>query len=134
MRNVIERSAVLFPGKEITGKHVTNNLLRLRVPTSQEEQNVLWEATKDLDGLDINGSQSENESLPHPNHYKAWFDYFDDIDLRLHLRDVEVVLIEAALDHSEGTVAKAAELLKINRTTLIEKMKKLQINRDRITI
>jgi len=134
LRNVIERSAVLFPAKEILGKHVTNNLLRLRVPSSQEEQNILWEATKDLDGLDSDNSQIDSQSLPHPNHYKVWFDYFDDIDLRLHLRDVEIVLIEAALDISEGTVAKAAELLKINRTTLIEKMKKLQINRDRISV
>jgi DNA-binding NtrC family response regulator len=41
---------------------------------------------------------------------------------------VEIVLIESALKRAEGTVSKASELLKINRTTLIEKMKKLQIN------
>ena len=55
-------------------------------------------------------------------------DFFDDIDLRVYLRDVEIVLIESALKKSEGTVSKASELLKINRTTLIEKMKKLMIS------
>ena len=51
------------------------------------------------------------------------------IDLRRHLRDVEVVLIEAALEKSEGMVSHAANALKLQRTTLIEKMKKLMIER-----
>ena len=55
-------------------------------------------------------------------------DFFENIDLRVYLRDVEVVLIESALKKSDGVVSKASDLLKINRTTLIEKMKKLQIN------
>ena len=52
-------------------------------------------------------------------------DFFENIDLRVYLRDVEVVLIESALKKSDGVVSKASDLLKINRTTLIEKMKKL---------
>jgi sigma-54 specific flagellar transcriptional regulator A len=49
--------------------------------------------------------------------------------LRKHLRDVEVVLIEAALDKTEGMVSQAASALKLRRTTLIEKMKKLMIEK-----
>ena len=55
--------------------------------------------------------------------------YFDTIDLRRHLRDVEVVLIEAALEKTEGMVSQAASNLKLRRTTLIEKMKKLMIEK-----
>jgi sigma-54 specific flagellar transcriptional regulator A len=40
-----------------------------------------------------------------------------------------VVLIEAALEKSEGMVSHAANALKLQRTTLIEKMKKLMIER-----
>jgi sigma-54 specific flagellar transcriptional regulator A len=49
--------------------------------------------------------------------------------MRLHLRDIEVVLIEAALAKSDGMVSQAAEALKLRRTTLIEKMKKLMIDK-----
>ena len=79
--------------------------------------------------FDISEETKKSSSpLPHPKHYADWFDFFENIDLRLYLRDVEVVLIESALKKSDGVVSKASELLKINRTTLIEKMKKLQIN------
>ena len=66
--------------------------------------------------------------IPHPTHYADWFSYFDNIDLRRHLRDIEVVLIEAALAKSDGMVSQAAAL-KLRRTTLIEKMKKLMIEK-----
>ena len=74
--------------------------------------------------------QNENFSqLPHPKHYKKWFEYMDYIDLRRHLGDVEFILIESALEKNNWSVTKASESLKINRTTLIEKMKKLSIQR-----
>ena len=129
LKNVIERAFILFPGKEVTKNNVFENLLRLKVPTSEEEQNALWEATQNLDvNLDNDSEEKSSSPLPHPKHYADWFDFFDNIDLRLYLRDVEVVLIESAIKRANGTVSKAADLLKINRTTLIEKMKKLQIN------
>ena len=40
-----------------------------------------------------------------------------------------MVLIEAALAKSDGMVSQAAGALKLRRTTLIEKMKKLMIER-----
>ena len=49
--------------------------------------------------------------------------------MRRHLRDVEIVLIEAALQKSEGMVSQAADLLRIRRTTLIEKIKKFVIEK-----
>ena len=128
LKNVIERAYILFPGQEVSKSNVFENLLRLKVPTSEEEQDALWDATQNLD---IENGESDDQKstspLPHPKHYADWFDFFDDIDLRVYLRDVEIVLIESALKRAEGTVSKASELLKINRTTLIEKMKKLQI-------
>jgi len=49
----------------------------------------------------------------------------DGIDLRAHLTDIERRLIEQALERSGGTVARAARLLRLRRTTLVEKMRKL---------
>lgn len=131
LKNVIERAIIMFPNEKISSKNITENLLRLKLPTSKEEQDALWEATKDLSGTSTVDTEEKNikAPLPHPKHYADWFDFFEDIDLRVYLRDVEIVFIESALNKTNGTVAKAAELLKINRTTLIEKMKKLQISR-----
>ena len=54
-------------------------------------------------------------------------EYLDQIDLRRHLGEVEYILIEGALRKSSGSVTEASKSLKINRTTLIEKMKKYSI-------
>jgi len=47
------------------------------------------------------------------------------LDLRAHLLGIERQLIEQALQRSHGTVAQAARLLNLRRTTLVEKMRKL---------
>jgi sigma-54 specific flagellar transcriptional regulator A len=46
------------------------------------------------------------------------------IDLKDHLSAIEVGLIRKALEEADGTVAGAARLLRIRRTTLVEKLRK----------
>ena len=130
LRNVVERAVVLFAGKSISGTQVRENLLRLKVPDREEEMSAIWDAADDLSGISLAGiGDAEDAPLPHPSHYRDWFSYFETIDLRRHLRDIEVVLIEASLEKSEGMVSQAAAALKLRRTTLIEKMKKLMIEK-----
>ena len=47
------------------------------------------------------------------------------VDLRAHLTYIERTLISQALERSGGTVAHAARLLSLRRTTLVEKLRKL---------
>ena len=133
LKNVIERASILFPGKEVTSTNVFENLLRLKVPTVAEEQNAIWEMTADLSGIqevdDISQSHLPQDALPHPKNYKNWFTFYDEIDLRRHLQDVEIILIESALEKTNGKTSLAADLLKLRRTTLIEKMKKYSITK-----
>ena len=132
LKNVIERACIIFPGQEVTSTNIFENLLRLKVPTVAEEQNAIWEMTSDLD--EINSiefdelNQSPEDFLPHPKNYKNWFTFYDEIDLRRHLQDVEIVLIEQALEKTNNKIALAADKLKLRRTTLIEKMKKYSMN------
>ena len=128
LRNVLERAIVMFSGQRVSATQVRDNLLRLKAPEHREEMDALWEASQGLSGVDLI-QESDEPPLPHPAHYADWFSYFESIDLRRHLRDIEVVLIEAALAKSDGMVSQAAEALKLRRTTLIEKMKKLMIDR-----
>ena len=52
------------------------------------------------------------------------------IDLKEHLRYTEISLIRQALSESNGVVARAAKLLRMRRTTLVEKMRKYNIARN----
>ncbi len=51
------------------------------------------------------------------------------IDLKQYLADIEVAMIEQALNETGHVVARAANLLKMRRTTLVEKMRKYEIER-----
>jgi sigma-54 specific flagellar transcriptional regulator A len=57
----------------------------------------------------------------------------DGLDLRAHLLAIERQLIEQALQRSRGTVAQAARLLNLRRTTLVEKMRKLGMAQSETT-
>jgi sigma-54 specific flagellar transcriptional regulator A len=48
----------------------------------------------------------------------------DGLDLREYLGNIDKQLIRTALDQTDGTVAHAARLLKLRRTTLVEKLRK----------
>lgn len=50
------------------------------------------------------------------------------VDLKDYLANLEKTLIQQALDESSGVVARAAEKLRIRRTTLVEKVRKYGLN------
>ena len=51
------------------------------------------------------------------------------VDLKEHINSIEYSLIKQALDESNGVVAHAAKRLNMGRTTLVEKMRKLGMQR-----
>ena len=131
LRNVIERASVLFNDRSVSGDNVKENLLRLKVPDPDEEQDELWAASTDLADTLSQDKDEETDILPipKPEQYKDWFLYFDKMDLRRHLSEIEIVMIEAALEKTDGMVSQASDVLKLRRTTLIEKMKKYGISK-----
>ncbi len=50
------------------------------------------------------------------------------LDLRAHLGTIEKDLIQLAMDQADGTVAQAARLLKLRRTTLVEKLRRYELH------
>ena len=54
----------------------------------------------------------------------------DGIDLKEHLLDVEKSFISQALKKTNGNKNQASKLLGLNRTTLIEKLKKMNLSQD----
>ena len=116
LRNVLSRAFVLFPGRMVTARHVRDNLLSMSMP-DDDDTNV----PEALIPAEL--------GLPDASQFHDAFGKTGDLDMRGYLRDIEVALIEAALDLRDGCVTQAAEALRLRRTTLIEKMKKYGIRR-----
>ena len=53
----------------------------------------------------------------------------DGIDLREHLKNMEINLIQQALQETDGVVTRAATRLNMRRTTLVEKLRKYGLQR-----
>ena len=128
LKNVIERASVLFSGKNVNSDNVKQNLIKLKAP-SEEEQAALWEVSGSLIETNDLFQGAETHQLPTAENFRSWFEFHNFIDMRRHLRDIEIVLIESALEKTNGMVGQAADLLKIRRTTLIEKIKKFVIEK-----
>ncbi len=54
------------------------------------------------------------------------------LDLRSHLYEIERSLIRQAMERAGGTVAHAARLLQLRRTTLVEKLRKFELLSDHL--
>ena len=119
LANLIERLSLLYPGKSVSWQDLP----------AKYRANEDWvaEAEDDAAGFACNGDLSDE-----PETFSAAL--ITDlpeagIDLKEHLRDVEIGLIRSALDRSDWVVSRAASLLKLQRTTLVEKIRKFDINR-----
>jgi sigma-54 specific flagellar transcriptional regulator A len=126
VRNIIERAFIFFPNKKVKGDDVENYLLQIKsdIVDRAEEQNALW---VEIDNLGFGSQEKEEDSIsnpPNPKDFATWFDTNNSVDLRVLLRDIEIVLIEAALNRNNGNTSEASRDLKLLRTTLIEKIKK----------
>ena len=119
LKNVLMRAFVMLPGRMVTARHVRDNLLGMAMPDPETDGIHLPEPPAPAAAGD----------LPDPSKFHDALTRLGDIDLRGYIRDIEVALIEAALDKRNGNVAQAADALRLRRTTLIEKMKKFGIRR-----
>lgn len=120
LKNVLMRAFVMLPGRMVTARHVRDNLLGMAMPDPETEGVHLPEPP---------APTAASGDLPDPSQFHDALTRLGDIDLRGYIRDIEVALIEAALDKRNGNVAQAADALRLRRTTLIEKMKKFGIRR-----
>ncbi len=111
LRNLVERAGILFAG-DVVGPEQVELLLARRGRLSAVERTALWQATE----------------MPVPQPAAApRFDRNTPIDLKAMVADLERRSIEDALSLTGGVVAEAARLLTLQRTTLIEKMRKYEL-------
>jgi sigma-54 specific flagellar transcriptional regulator A len=117
---------MFFPAQKITSNDVNEYLLKvnLDVINRKDEQSAIWDEFENIGRVENNAPLSEKSYVPVPTDFSNMFQKQNAIDLRRLLRDIEIVLIEAAIDRNNGNTSEAAKDLKLLRTTLIEKVKK----------
>jgi sigma-54 specific flagellar transcriptional regulator A len=115
LSNLIERMAIINPYALIEAKDLPEKYF-----TGKTEVNLPEEVERGISMSMMYGMQevADNTDLVLTE---------DGINLKDHLRDVEIDLINQALHLTEGVVAQASKVLNLGRTTLVEKMKKYGI-------
>jgi sigma-54 dependent transcriptional regulator, flagellar regulatory protein len=109
--NLVERLAILYPHAEVRAGELPE---RYRGATPAEEPSSSQLLTM-MDAVVGDQAAAVNDATLLPE---------GGIDLKDHLADIEVGLIRQALDVTDGVVAHAAKLLRMQRTTLVEKLRK----------
>ncbi|MGE5723137.1 MAG: helix-turn-helix domain-containing protein, partial [Sphingomonadales bacterium] len=127
LRNLVERAAILFPDEAIGAEQVGLLLLcRLRSPKPQTP--APSPSNPPSVSAAIDDAAPPPSAAPAVAKSSAAF-HGGPIDLRKLMAEVEYRYVTEALRASEGVVADAARLLSLQRTTLIEKMRKLGLAR-----
>jgi len=126
LKNILERAKVFFPGQKINKSHVNQTLLgfdQKKFFDSFEEKNNIWNALDELGGVE-RGHDAASIAPPTPRDFSRLFDSSNSVNLRKLLQDIEIVMIEKALERNSNNTSEAAKDLHLQRTTLIEKIKK----------
>ena len=131
LRNFIERACVHHAG-EIIGREALDRLLRKSSqPTAVREIRPRPAAGRDSGPASAPVVLHDDVRDPlHPHCPLAGIPHAlgpDGIDLRQVLADLERAYIREALARTGGTIAQTARLLGLQRTTLIEKMRRFDI-------
>jgi sigma-54 specific flagellar transcriptional regulator A len=123
LRNVVERATILFPRQTVSAEQV-DIILHRRGRVSNAERAALWEATEISAPAPAEAPAAEAAAPSAPAEPESAALGDAPVDLRKMMADLEYRYIADALRASEGVVADAARLLSLQRTTLIEKMRK----------
>ena len=142
LRNLVERMSILHPGAEIALKNLQPGApMRISEMMEEEIQTELALHPQTFVGtsgimetgappslfapLVVDKQPANTQELA--DALVSGIDISQGCDLKQQLIAVETQLIQKALDATLGNVSKAAELLCVRRTTLIEKIKKYQL-------
>ncbi|MBQ1783412.1 MAG: sigma-54-dependent Fis family transcriptional regulator [Gammaproteobacteria bacterium] len=130
LSNLVERLSILYPGGIVDVvdlpsryRHIDGEVFEPRYSEALLERDLINHMFQSHD-------DDEDDGAPRPAAVASGgtADLPEDgINLKEMLADLEVNYILQALDKQEGVVARAAELLGMRRTTLVEKMRKYQI-------
>jgi sigma-54 specific flagellar transcriptional regulator A len=127
LRNFVERASILHAGRAI-GRDEVGALLLRRGRVGAIERKTLWDATDIAPAPFAAPEAAEDVVVPIRADVPAIaMTEAQPVALRDMLAEIERRYIEEALNQSDGVIADAARMLSLQRTTLIEKMRKYEM-------
>lgn len=144
MSNLVHRLSVMYPGQRVHWRKVPMQMfpkkLRDLMPAACESPSTPGEIPEDLSELQhqsvLSSAQGvipiSRSGLKNPVEEIIMIasgkrDFPDNgVPLKEYLSDLEKKLISHALNHASGNITRTAQLLKLQRTTLIQKMNKFR--------
>ncbi|MGF1726715.1 sigma-54 dependent transcriptional regulator [Photobacterium nomapromontoriensis] len=127
LANLIERLIILYPNEMVDVHHLPVKYRYSDLPTFQPDENVLSLEEQEREALadmfafnsDVADDSAMFSDLPP-----------EGVNLKEMLADLEVGMIRQALDAQGSVVARAADMLGMRRTTLVEKMRKYGLSKE----
>lgn len=125
LSNLLERLLILYPQQIVDVADLPSRYRLLPSEprderlTEMDERDALAAVFQEPPELDHPLASARTMQLPE-----------EGVNLKEMLADLEVELIRQALESQDGVVARAADLLGMRRTTLVEKMKKYGMSKD----
>ncbi|WP_337841106.1 sigma-54-dependent Fis family transcriptional regulator [Rheinheimera sp.] len=134
LANLVERMAIMFPNQVVDVAELPQKYRHLDVDTYVPQYPDALQERDAINELFQFGDEDEEEHLVNPNLSNSVGDPSllpeHGLDLKEFLAELEISLISQALERHEYVVARAADLLCLRRTTLVEKMRKYNLMRD----
>lgn len=131
LANLVERLSIMYPQQVIDVAELPQKYRHLDVETYVPHYP---EALQERDAINelFQFEQDDDDSQPEFGALQTSLDLLPDegMDLKQFLADLEISLISQALERHEYVVARAADILCLRRTTLVEKMRKYNLVRD----
>ena len=133
LANLLERMVIMYPDQVVDVAELPQKYRHLDIdsyvpqyPESLQERDLLNELfqsteddTPDMAFASAVMPQPADQELPDQG-----------LDLKEYLAELEIRFISQALERHEFVVARAAEVLGLRRTTLVEKMRKYNLGKD----
>ena len=123
LSNFIERLAITHPNATLEARDLPEKFQGYEIPEELAIDSIQVEGTvpeQEKPSAEAINSSSTVEKVSHLPE--------QGMDLKEYLNDLEMGLIQQALDECNGVVAHAAKLLNMRRTTLVEKLRKYQLS------
>lgn len=140
LANLVERMVILFPAQVVDVSDLPSKYRHIDV---EEYVPEYPEEIMERDALNELFAETAEFDEQHEDDEQPEFDFDsgtvggpvdllppEGIVLKDYLADIETSLITQALQYSDSVVARAAELLGVRRTTLVEKMKKYDLGKE----
>jgi sigma-54 specific flagellar transcriptional regulator A len=132
LANLLERLAILFPAQSISAADLPDRYRGSAGVWLSSEVRI--DARSEPIEEAVQAQEPETEPVQERESDAVVYEMMDaelprgGIDLKDHMSAIEIGLIRKALEEADGTVAGAARLLRIRRTTLVEKLRKYRLS------